>query len=186
MIYGYARVSDKTQKLDSQIDELKKYGCDQIVTEVISGIAEEKKLNELVQSLQKGDTLVVTRVDRLGRNTLQLLQLINELQEKEVNLVILNLGMDTRTPVGQAVLAFLAAISQMERDILREKQKKGIEAARRRGTHLGRPRKWTKEGMELAIQMYKSGIYTVAQIEAATQVSRASLYRALKQQGISR
>lgn len=186
MIVGYARISDRSQNLRSQIDELKSYGCDHIISEVVSGISTEKKLNHLIKSLKKGDTLVVTRVDRLGRNTLQLLQLINELQEKEVNLVVLNLGMDTRTPIGQAVLTFLSAIAQMERDILKEKQRKGIEAAKRRGVHLGRPPKFTKEGLELAIEMYRSNKYTVAEIEAATQVSRASLYRALKKSGISR
>lgn len=182
MIYGYARISDKSQQIHAQVEELEAYGCDEIVQEVITGISEEKELNNLVETLQENDTIVCTRVDRLGRNTLQLLQLLKELEERKINLVVLNLGMDTRTPIGQAVLAILSAFSQMEREINKEKQKKGIESARKRGVHLGRKGKFTKEGLELALKMYHSKHYTVAEIEAATQVSRATLYRALKKE----
>lgn len=180
MIYGYARISDKSQQINSQVEELQAFGCDEIVQEVITGISEEKELNNLVERLEENSTIVCTRVDRLGRNTLQLLQLLKELEDRKINLVVLNLGMDTRTPVGQAVLAILSAFSQMEREINKEKQKKGIESARKRGVHLGRKGNFTKEGLKLALEMYHSKRYTVAEIEAATQVSRASLYRALK------
>ena len=186
MIYGYARVSATDQNLDTQIEQLTRYKCDKIVTEKISGIAEEKKLNRLIATMKKGDTLVATRMDRLGRSAKQLIDLVEELQKKDVNLVILDLNIDTKTPTGKFFLQVMAAFSELERANLKEKQRQGIEAARRRGTHLGRPRKWTREGMELAIEMFQSGQYTVREIEAATQVSRASLYRELKRRGISR
>src|SRR4051812_32865756 len=105
MIYGYARVSDKTQNLDTQIEQLKAYGVDQIMSEKISGIAKERKLNDLISHLNEGDSLVVTRLDRLGRSTIQLLQLIEELEQKNVRFVAINFNIDTKGPLGKPLLA---------------------------------------------------------------------------------
>lgn len=102
MIYGYARVSAQDQNLDTQIEQLLKYGVDKIVKEKISGVSQEKiELDDLLSQLLKGDTLVVTRMDRLGRNTIQLLQFVEHLREKGVHFAVLNLGIDTRTPTGK-------------------------------------------------------------------------------------
>ncbi|EOO60130.1 hypothetical protein IKE_06017 [Bacillus cereus VD196] len=97
MIYGYARVSAQDQNLDTQIEQLLKYGVDKIVKEKISAVSQEKiELDDLLSQLIKGDTLVVTRMDRLGRNTIQLLQFVENLREKGVHFAVLNLGIDTR------------------------------------------------------------------------------------------
>lgn len=185
MIYGYARISVQSQQIQAQLEELEAYGCDQIVQEVITGISEEKELNHLIEKLEKDDSLVVTRVDRLGRNTLQLLQLIEELKKKEVNLVILNLGFDLNNQIGQAVLTILSAFSQMERDILKEKQKKGIESARKRGVHLGRKPKYTKKSFKKAVVDYLDGA-TVGEISDTYNIPRSTFYKFLKDEGIRR
>ncbi|KAB2458502.1 recombinase family protein [Bacillus cereus] len=180
MIYGYARISDASQNITTQVEELQAFGCDEIIKETITGIAKEKKLDKLVANMKEGDTLVATRVDRLGRSTLQLLKLIEELGERKINLVIPSLGLDTRTPVGKAIYSVLSTFSELEKSQNEIKQRNGIESARRRGVHLGRKPAYTKAGLELAIKMYNSGEYTVKEIENSTQVSKASLYRALK------
>jgi len=126
MIYGYARVSSKDQNLDSQVVKLSNFCVDEIVQEKISGVSKQKqKLDELLIQLTSGDTLVVTRMDRLGRNTVQLLQLVEEFRDKNIHFVILNLGIDTRTPTGKFFLTVMAAFSELDRDIIKEKQKSG-------------------------------------------------------------
>jgi DNA invertase Pin-like site-specific DNA recombinase len=181
MIVGYARISDQTQQIHSQIDQLKKYGCERIVEEVITGVSPNKKLNSLIEELAEGDTLVVTRADRIARRTSQILSIAERLKEKKVNLVILDLGIDTRTPSGKMILTIMAALSEWEREQLKIKQKRGIEAARKRGVHLGRKGNFTKSGLELALELYEKGEKTVAEICASTNVSKATLYRKLKE-----
>ncbi len=185
MIYGYARISDRSQEIGTQVAELEKYGCDEIVQEVITGIAEEKELNELINRLEKSDTLVACRMDRLGRSARQLIQLVDELQEKEINLVILDMNIDTATPTGKFFLQIMAAFSEMERANMKIKQKRGIALAKMNGKHLGRPRNWRKQALEEAITMYEKG-RVIREIEDITQVSKATLYRELKKRGITR
>lgn len=179
------RISSADQQFDSQLVLLEKYGCDKIIKEVITGIAEEKKLNRLIASLQQGDTLVAVRMDRLGRNTRQLLELVEELEKKDIHLVILDLNIDTRSATGKFFLTIMAAFSELERTNMKEKQKRGIAVAKSQGRHLGRPRSWTKSGMEEAIKMYQNH-RIISEIEDITGVSKASLYRELKRRGITR
>ncbi len=185
MIYGYARISDRSQEIGTQVAELEKYGCDEIVQEVITGISEEKELNQLIDKLVKGDTLVSCRMDRLGRSARQLIQLVDDLKEKGINLVILDLNIDTSTVTGKFFLQVMAAFSEMERENLKIKQKRGIALAKMNGKHLGRPRNWRKQAMEEAIKMYEKG-RVIREIEEITQVSKATLYRELKKRGITR
>ncbi|MGF9893506.1 recombinase family protein [Priestia megaterium] len=178
MLVGYARISDKTQKIDSQVDTLKKAGCEQIVEEIITGISTKKtKLYHLLEELQEGDTLMVARADRLARRTVQILEVSETLNNKGVNLVILDLGVDTRTPAGKMVLTIMASVSEWEREQLREKQRRGIEAARKRGKQLGRKKKHNDESMEAAIAAHQEGKKTVDEICRIYNVSRATLYR---------
>ncbi|MGM2821318.1 recombinase family protein [Bacillus cereus group sp. Bce001] len=185
MIYGYARVSSSDQNLDSQLVLLERFGCDEIVTEKITGIAEEKKLNQLIDNLKAGDTLVAVRMDRLGRNTIQLLELVEELEKKDIHLVLLDLNIDTRSPTGKLFLTIMSAFSDLERKTLKEKQRVGIDVAKAQGKHLGRPRNWSKTGMEEAVKMYQNH-RIISEIEDITGVSKASLYRELKRRGITR
>ncbi|HGP3677531.1 TPA: recombinase family protein [Bacillus pacificus] len=185
MIYGYARISSSDQQLDSQLFLLEKYGCDKIIQETITGVAEEKELNRLIDSLKEGDTLVAVRMDRLGRNTIQLLELVEELEKKDIHLVILDLNIDTRSATGKFFLTIMAAFSELERTNLKEKQRRGIAVAKSKGRHLGRPRNWSKAALEEAVKMYQNH-RIIAEIEDVTQVSKSALYRELKKRGITR
>ena len=128
MIFGYARVSSFDQNLDSQIEQLRNAKVDQIVHEKISGVLEQKgKLDQLLNQLIKGDTLVVTRMDRLGRNTKQLLELTEELEKRGIHLVILNLGIDTRTPSGKFILTVMSAFSELDRTMIKENNKQELQ-----------------------------------------------------------
>lgn len=180
MIYGYARVSAKDQNLATQIDELQRFGVDKIISEKITGVAKKKnKLEELLLSLQSSDTLVITRMDRLGRNTVQLLQLVEELQEREISFVVLNLGIDTRTPTGKFFLTVMAGFSELDRTINKEKQRNGIALAKQRGVYKGRKKKYTANhaGMNHAIELRTNTNKTVKEICEITGVSEASFYR---------
>ena len=186
MIYGYARISDKTQNIEAQVDQLREYGCEEVVEEVITGVAKEKdQLDQLVEKMQEGDELVVTRHDRLGRNTVQLLLLVDLLEKKNVRLNILNLGFDTRNPMGKAFVAMLSAFAQMERDILKEKQRIGIAAAKKRGKHLGRPVEYSKKSFEKAVIDYLDGM-SVNDVSDTYNIPRSTFYRFLKEKGIKR
>ncbi|MBH0169304.1 recombinase family protein [Fictibacillus sp. 18YEL24] len=182
MIYGYARVSSTDQKLDTQTEQLKSFGVEEIISEKISGISENKKLDLLLKNLKPFDTLVATRMDRLGRNTVQLLQLVEELSEKEIYLVILNLGIDTRTPTGKFFLTVMAGFSELERTMIKEKQRAGIELAKKKGKYRGRTKQYhmNHKGIQHAIELYIERNKTVKEICEITKVSKASLYRELK------
>jgi len=186
MIIGYARISDKSQEIGTQVEQLENYSCQRIVQEVITGVAEDKVLNELVEELQVGDTLVATRVDRLGRSALQVLQLGQRLKEKEVHLVVLDLGIDTRTLAGEMVLTVMASISEWERKNNKKKQLRGIELARKKGKHLGRKAEWTKAGLESALQEYIKGDKSVNEISDIYNIPRSTIYHHVKLTGIKR
>lgn len=184
MIYGYARVSTKEQNLDTQIHELEKFGTDKIISEKISGVAKKKnKLEELLSYLEPSDTLVVTRMDRLGRSTIQLLQLVEELQTKEINLVILNMGIDTRTATGKFFLTIMAGFSELDRSMIKEKQKNGITLAKEKGLYKGRMKKYTADhvGMNHALDLRVTTNKTVKEICQITGISEASFYRRWKE-----
>lgn len=183
MIYGYARVSTKEQNLATQLDQLQSFGVNRIVSEKISGIVAKKtKLDALLHELEVNDTLVVTRMDRLGRNTVQLLQLVEELQGKGIDLVILNLGIDTRTPTGKFFLTIMAGFSELDRTLIKDKQRAGIALAKKRGLYKGRPPKYTKshEGIQHALELRKTTNKTIKEISQITGISQATLYRCLK------
>ncbi|WP_256815837.1 recombinase family protein [Cytobacillus sp. Bac17] len=182
MVYGYARVSSTDQNLDTQIEQLTSYGVDMIISEKITGVAENKQLDQLLQELEPHDTLVATRMDRLGRSTVQLLQLVEELSNKNIYLVILNLGIDTRTPTGKFFLTVMAGFGELERTLIKEKQRAGIDLAKRKGKYKGRVKKYHKQhkGIQHAIELYIEGNKTVKEICEITRVSKATLYREIK------
>ncbi len=167
MIFGYARVSSQDQNLDSQVEQLTTYGVDEVIKEKISGVTKQKQqLEDLLSKLTTGDTLVVTRMDRLGRNTVQMLQLVEQLQERDVDFVILNLGIDTRTPTGKFFLTVMAAFSELDREMIKEKQRAGIQSAKQKGKYRGRIKKYTDKhpGMNHAIELRKNSDKTVKEI----------------------
>lgn len=191
MIYGYARVSTQGQNLSTQLKQLKDYGIDKLVKDKSTGVNTERKgLQELLATVVSGDTVVVTRIDRLARSTKDLLEMVNDLEERGVGLVILNVQgtvLDTTTPMGKLMVTMLGAIAQFEYDINREKQLAGVQLAKQRGAYKGKPAKYTDNNPKLthAIEMYKEG-KTVKEICAITGIGRNTLYVKLRERGITR
>lgn len=122
-------------------------------------------------------------MDRLGRNTVQLLQLVEQLQEKNVHFVILNMGIDTRTPTGKFFLTVMAAFSELDREMIKEKQQMGIQLAKKKGKYRGRVKKYTDShaGMNHALELRRTTNKTVKEICTITGVSQAALYRMEKE-----
>ncbi len=182
MKFGYARVSTRDQNLEAQIDALAAASCDRIVTEKASGNCskERPELDRLVENLREGDVLVVYKLDRLGRSTFKLLGLTEELQERGVEFVSLKDQIDTTSAIGKAMFRMLAVLAEMERELIVERTHAGLKAARKRGRVGGRPRV-DKKAAEQALRLYESKDYSVSEITELTGVSKATLYRRLKE-----
>ena len=140
MKYGYARVSTGDQKHDLQTDALTAAGCEKIVQEVMSGAKALTKRDALLGHLVEGDELVVWRLDRLGRSTLDVLEQLEDLQRRGIRFITLEGSFDTQSAMGKTILTIMASLAELERETLRERVRSGLEAARRRGTLLGRRR----------------------------------------------
>ena len=177
-VVGYARISSADQSEDGQTDALRRAGASRIVVERASGVAERPLLDELLSGLRAGDALAVTEVSRLGRTVYEILLLADDLRRRGVHLRILNLGIDTGTPAGELVLTLMAGLAKFERDLLRERQRRGIEAARRRGKHLGRPQVLTASHAETAISRLHTE--SLAVIANEWRVSERTLSRLVK------
>ena len=179
MIIGYTRVSSGGQKLDRQIDLLKEQGAEIIYEEIMTGVNPKRpELEKLKIKMRKGDTVMVESLSRLGRSTKDLLKLMEEFDEAGVTVVSLKESIDTKTPTGRLILTFISALSQFERDLIVQRTKEGLEAARARGRGGGRPKK-DPEVLKLAVSMYKSRNYTVDQIIKKCGISRGRLYQEL-------
>ncbi|MFC0274995.1 recombinase family protein [Metabacillus herbersteinensis] len=151
----------KDQKLATQLNHLKKYEVDKIISEKITGISIQKpKLDKLLEKLQDGDTLVITRMDRLGRSTMQLLTLVDELRLRNIHLVLLSPNIDTRDEIwGKLFLTIMSAVAEMERSLIKEKQRNGVAIAKSQGKYKGRVKKYHSKhsGMNHALDLYRSG-----------------------------
>ena len=142
MIIGYARVSTDQQSLDLQNTALKAAGCTKVFQDVASGANTERvELKKCLGFLQKGDTLVCWKLDRLGRSLKHLLDIASDLEKRGVDLVITTAGIDTRTSTGKLIFGILGSIAEFERAMIKERIAAGIEAAKARGVKFGRPRK---------------------------------------------
>ncbi|HDX9614537.1 TPA: recombinase family protein [Bacillus toyonensis] len=181
MIIGYARVSTFDQNLDRQIDALTKYGCEKIIKEKSTGTTRERQgLTSLFDVIRKGDTVVVESISRLGRKTIDILAIIQQFEEIGIQFVSLTENMDTGHPTGKAMLQMMCVIAELERNLIAERVKEGLEASKRRGKKLGRP-KLEKEKLSIALRMYDSKEYSIKEIVEATGISQGSLYRAINQ-----
>lgn len=177
---GYARVSTQDQSLDLQIDALKKAGCEKVFVEKMSGrIAERPEFKKCMDYLREGDTLVVYKLDRLGRTTRQLLELVDELRDRGIQFQAVTNGIDTTTPQGRFFFTIMAAFSEMEAELISERTKAGLDAARARGRKGGRP-PMDPDKIEHALMLYDSKKYTIKEITEKTGVSKAKLYQVLK------
>lgn len=177
MIHGYARVSTAGQQLASQLDALA--FCDQIHQEAASTRGDLPVLAQLInKQLAKGDTLAVTRLDRLGRSVPGIVQLVADLQARGVNLKVLAGDIDTSTAQGRFQLNVFAAFAELERDLMQERTREGLQAARKRGQTLGRPVSVTPEKIAAARVLLASGM-SHTDITKTLGISRSALYRAL-------
>lgn len=178
---GYARVSTSDQSLDAQVDKLQAHGCERIYREHISGTLRERpQLAEALDYLRPGDSLVVAKLDRLGRSLSHLLSVVEDLDARGIALVSLGESIDTSTAAGRLLLHVLGSVAQFERDLITERTHAGLAAARSRGRTGGRPSKITADKLTAARGLISSG-HTVAQAAAAVGVGRATLYRHLRQ-----
>ena len=178
-VFGYARVSTEQQNLDRQIDMLKKYGVDHIYNEKMTGTKRNRpELEKLLERLTEGDTVVVESLSRLGRSTKDLIWLMETFNCRGVNLVSLKESIDTTSSTGKLLFTLMSALAQFERDVLADRTKEGLAAARARGRKGGRPA-IDGDALKKAIKLYKSKAYTVAEITEMTGIKKTTLYKNL-------
>jgi DNA invertase Pin-like site-specific DNA recombinase len=177
MYIGYARVSTNEQNLDSQKDALSKAGCETIFTDQVSGTkARRPGLEQAFSHLRTGDTLVVWRLDRLGRSLRHLIDTVTELQGKGIEFKSLTESIDTTTSSGKLVFHIFGALAEFEREIIKERTLAGLQAARARGRRGGPKRKLTAEQVQMAQTLYSTQM-PVNEICQALSISRATFYR---------
>ena len=173
MFVGYARVSTSEQTLDLQQDALTKAGCTKIYTDTASGAQTERKgLTEALTYVRAGDTLVVWKLDRLGRSLTDLITRIKELNDRKIGFKSLTEQIDTTTSGGKLIFHIFGALAEFERDIIRERTNAGLEAARARGKLGGRPKALSQEKIKLAKRLYADKSTSVAEICKMLGISR--------------
>src|SRR5215210_1119372 len=181
MLIGYARVSTDEQNLDLQRDALTQAGCEQIYTDRVSGTkAERKGLTEALSHLRSGDTLVVWRLDRLGRSLRHLIDTVTDLQEHEIGFKSLQESIDTTTSGGKLVFHIFGALAEFEREIIRERTKAGLTAARSRGKSGGRPKALTEKQMQMLNNLAADKDNSIEDICKTLGISRMTYYRYVK------
>ena len=180
--YGYARISTDEQSHDPQLLELRREGLEEIITDTVSGripAVERPGLSSLLNRLGKGDSMVVARLDRLGRDSLDVMGLVRSLTESGVRVRILNIGIETGTPNGQLFLTILAGFAQFEREIIRERTRAGLEAARQAGKQLGRCPILTSRQKKHVCELKQAG-RSLAEIAKIFRVSRSTVWRTVQ------
>lgn len=159
MLIGYARVSTTDQNLDLQLDALKKAGCEKFYDDKLSGTRDNRPgLTLALEVLRKGDTLVVWKLDRLGRTVKGLVELTNQLREREIHFKSITDNIDTSTPSGRFFFHIMASFAQMERELLSDRTTAGLAAARAKGRIGGRKRKMTDSKLASAKKLLSSGV----------------------------
>ncbi len=177
--YGYARVSTDDQNLDLQIDALKKAGCKRIFREKKSGASRKRpKLDAVLAALQPGDTLVVWKLDRLGRSFRHLIDVIEGLEERGVGFVSLSDGIDTTTATGKLVCRIISAIADFERSLISERTRAGMMAAKKRGKAVGRKRAISPATVDQAVILLRDHL-PLKRVARQLDVSRTTLWRAI-------
>ena len=174
-VIGYARVSTKEQDLSLQLDALSKYGCDRIFTDKLSSVKERQGLTDALGYLRDGDTLVVWKLDRLCRSLPDLIKISEQIRMMGAQLVSITESIDTSTPAGRLYFNILGALGQMERELIQERVKAGLAAARRRGKVPGKPRV-SEEKLELARRELSAG-RTYPEVARILGVHPQTLYR---------
>lgn len=185
MRIGYARISTDDQTLDLQKDALKRAKCREIYEEQASGKNTDRpQLEGCLKSLRDGDTLVVWRLDRLGRNLADLVSLVANLEQRKINFESLTEKIETGSPSGRLVFHVFAALAEFERNLIRERTVAGLKSARARGRKGGRPSKLSLKEIRTIRGLLKTADMPVAEIAARFGVARSTLYRAVLTSGV--
>lgn len=179
-LIGYARVSTADQSTDGQLDALDAAGCERVFTDYASGkLARRPQLDALLDYARRGDVVVITKLDRLGRSLRDLLALVADLDDRGVDLKVLDQAIDTTGPAGKLTFAILGAVAEFERDLISERTKDGLAAARARGRKGGRRPALSPAKVDLARRLRDEGAHTMAEVAEMVGCSRATLYRVL-------
>jgi len=179
-VYGYARVSTADQNLDRQKDALKQYGVDRLFCEKISGAKKSRpELDRMLSLLERGDSVVIESLSRLGRSVKNLSELMEMFNEKGIRLISLKESIDTSSATGRLLFTIISSLAAFERETLIERTNEGLASARARGRLGGRP-KTNEAALKKAVALYRTGEYSLADIQELTGVSKSTLYRALK------
>jgi DNA invertase Pin-like site-specific DNA recombinase len=180
MLIGYARVSTHEQTLNLQQDALTKAGCTKIFTDTASGAKTERiGLEEALTYVRKGDTLVVWRLDRLGRSLPHLITTMTDLEERGIGFKSLTENIDTTTSGGKLIFHIFGALAEFERNLIRERTQAGLTAAKARGKTGGRPKVLTGRKLSIAKDLYDRR-HPIAEILQTLKVSKATFYRSIK------
>lgn len=177
---GYARVSSTGQSLDVQLDKLNQVKCDRVYQEKRSGrTADRPEFKACMNYLREGDTLIITRLDRLARSVWHLSQLAKEFEKEKINLIVLDQNIDTGTSTGRLMFNMLASIAEFETDLRTERQSEGIAKAKENGVQFGRPPKLTNEVIQNIYSRRQTGT-TISQLAKEFKLGEATVYRAIK------
>jgi len=177
MLIGYGRVSTEDQSLDLQRDALKAAGCERVYDDKVSGAkADRPGLNRALEQLRDGDTLVVWRLDRLGRSLKDLIERAEALKARGVGLKSLQENIDTTSSGGQLIFHMFGALAEFERNLVRERTQAGLSAARARGRMGGRKKLLDRQKRRHAVALYRSKKHTVKEICGLMGIARATLY----------
>jgi len=182
MKVGYARVSTRDQNLDLQLEALQKSGCEEIFSEKVSAVKERPELDKMISMLRKDDIVVVWKLDRLGRSLKHLIDLVSMFREKGIEFISLNDNIDTTTIHGRLIFNIFASFAEFERELISERTKAGLEAARAKGRVGGRKPGLTRESINKAFTaLYLSEKdMPVSDILKQLEISKATYYRYLE------
>ena len=182
MLIGYARVSTDDQNLDRQIDQLKAVGVKKIYCEKMTGTKTDRpKLKDMISNCREGDTIIVSDLTRLSRSTKDLISLSEQFNTSGIELISLKEKIDTTTATGKMTFGILAVLAQFERDLISERTKEGLASARARGKLGGRRSKLNDKDKATIKKLYDDKKITVAEICRMYDISRPTLYKAVKE-----
>ncbi|MBF8962996.1 recombinase family protein [Pontibacter sp. FD36] len=182
MLIGYARISTVLQNADLQHDALAQAGCEKIFTDKISGtVSQRPALTKVKEMLRSGDTLVIWRLDRLGRSLKDLIEWMNYLEQEGIALKSLQESIDTSTATGRLVFHIFASMAEFERNLIQERTQAGLAAARARGRVGGRPKKMSKDKIRLTVKLYQEKQHTIDEICQMMGISKPTLYSYVKE-----
>ena len=183
MKIGYARTSTTEQVagLDAQLRDLQAYGCGEVFSEQVSSVQRRDELERVLKFVRRGDTLVVTKLDRLARSIPDLVKIIERLEVREATLTVLDMNLQTDTPTGRLMLNLLGSIAQFEREIMLQRQREGISAAKAAGKYRGR-QPTARAKSQQVLELYDQGLGASA-ISDQLGISRASTYRIIGRSG---